>query len=534
MAASAVGPTDVWAVGYSGSDSLALHWDGTAWTAVPLPYFSGTWLRGVAAVAANDVWAVGDDGGSMGGGMMLIFLWDGTAWTRVATPGSLIGQLHGITAISATDIWVVGWRAPNTILTPLALHWDGTSWSEVPTPDPQPGLIGLFAVDASSSTAVWAVGEVATPRFSLIIMHWDGTVWSVEPSPVTLPGTTNYLFAVAAVAPDDAWAVGGVTTSTGASNIIHWDGTEWRPVPAPGVGNLYPAIAAVAADDIWAVSGWSETVAAHYSNLCITPSPSPTASSSPTATSTPTAGSPVPTATPTPLTGRPDAHVEVSLRQDPDGAVPPGGLVTFTISLQNAGPAEADGSSVRLPLDPNLEVLDFHSSDSRFYVDYLGEDAVAVRFHDLGVGRGGTAQIIARVRPTAALGVTITSRAEAAWHDTRRRTRHSNSVILVVGPAQDLEQHGLVRVLTVEPEDAVAAGTPLTLHGDFFAEEEPVSIWLNGPGDGVQSVTERARSEQTGTVIIQLPTNDLAPGSYTLVAHGWESGVEGVGAFTVR
>src|SRR5262249_53254233 len=67
-AAAAAGAGDVWAVGYthnlSGSDSpLAEHWNGSAWSLVSVPDPEGgagyTTLNGVAAVASNDVWAVG-------------------------------------------------------------------------------------------------------------------------------------------------------------------------------------------------------------------------------------------------------------------------------------------------------------------------------------------------------------------------------------------------------------------------------------------------------------------------------------------
>ena len=67
---------------------LTARWDGRAWKAVPAPGGDhltspqGGYLNGVAAVSADDAWAVG-------AGMFnraLIERWDGAAWTRVPGP----------------------------------------------------------------------------------------------------------------------------------------------------------------------------------------------------------------------------------------------------------------------------------------------------------------------------------------------------------------------------------------------------------------------------------------------------------------
>src|ERR1043166_3987042 len=71
---SAIGARDAWAVGgkatASSNDTLALHWNGTSWSAVPTPnpdaqcedgdiMWAGQALTGVSGVSATDVWAVG-------------------------------------------------------------------------------------------------------------------------------------------------------------------------------------------------------------------------------------------------------------------------------------------------------------------------------------------------------------------------------------------------------------------------------------------------------------------------------------------
>src|ERR1700675_4445627 len=57
-AVSASSANDIWAVGQSG-----VHFDGTKWTAFAMPLIAGdltSGLVGVADLAPNNVWAVGD------------------------------------------------------------------------------------------------------------------------------------------------------------------------------------------------------------------------------------------------------------------------------------------------------------------------------------------------------------------------------------------------------------------------------------------------------------------------------------------
>ena len=57
-----------WAVGYSDSSgvisALILRWNGTAWTTVPSPSPTGSYLSSVAVSLAGTAWAVGYTGGS--------------------------------------------------------------------------------------------------------------------------------------------------------------------------------------------------------------------------------------------------------------------------------------------------------------------------------------------------------------------------------------------------------------------------------------------------------------------------------------
>ena len=55
--------------------------------------------------------------------------WDGSAWTRIPTaPDADLGELYGVAAVASDDVWAVGYT-PYSIASrrPLIQHWDGRS-----------------------------------------------------------------------------------------------------------------------------------------------------------------------------------------------------------------------------------------------------------------------------------------------------------------------------------------------------------------------------------------------------------------------
>ena len=186
---SVVSPDDAWAVGWTGDGSstfsaLTEHWNGTAWTVVPVPAAAGTGVdpESVVAVSADDVWAVGLTTGP-GPSRNVILHWNGTSWKRSAVPaGSRTGILHGVTASSAGNVWAVGQTynsAGNCGPTcqTSTLHYNGCMWSRVPSPNPGNAYLNvLFGAAIISRGNVWAVGS--TDYESTLILHWNGTSWS--------------------------------------------------------------------------------------------------------------------------------------------------------------------------------------------------------------------------------------------------------------------------------------------------------------------------------------------------------------------
>lgn len=211
LGVSALSSTDVWAVGANAGQTLIEQWNGAQWGIVksPNPGAYGNGLNSVVALSPTDVWAVGDSYTTQFGYQALIEQWNGTRWRAVNSPslGSYPYELRAIAAVAANDIWAVGSRtaAPGDISLTLTEHWNGTTWNVVSSPSPT-GDDYLLGVAAVSTSDVWAVGDYS-PDGQNLVVQWNGTSWNVVPSPYP-SGTGSSLSAISADSTGDVWAVG--------------------------------------------------------------------------------------------------------------------------------------------------------------------------------------------------------------------------------------------------------------------------------------------------------------------------------------
>lgn len=269
-----ISSNNVWTVGSYGNGNggltLVQHWDGTQWKVVASPNIKGSVsdsLSEVAAIAANNIWAVGSYNNASNVQQTLIEHWDGKIWSVVSSPNisAVFNGLAAISAISATDIWAVGNYSASQGYQTLTEHWNGTSWSIVSSPSPQGGR--LAGVTTLASNNVWAVGTgIGTHGFQTLIEHWNGSSWSIVSS--SGPGqTTNVLNGVAALSTTNIWAVGEDSNSVGPSAtfaplIEHWNGSNWSMVTSPqqGTSDMLNGIAVISATDIWSVGNYRSSI----------------------------------------------------------------------------------------------------------------------------------------------------------------------------------------------------------------------------------------------------------------------------------
>jgi hypothetical protein len=295
QAVTGISANNVWAVGYSQVPSffqnLIEQWNGTNWKNIfsPDPGVISDQLSGVAAISANDVWAVGSYASLDSGYQTLIEQWNGQTWSTIRSPnpGVISDQLSGVAAISANDVWAVGSYDDGNGEYTLIEQWDGTNWNIISSPNPNDVYnINLYGVTAVSADDIWAVGDYSDSNgnYYTLIEQWNGTSWNIIPSPNSAYNTI--LTDVAAVSADDVWAVGDYSDSNGNyyTLIEQWNGTSWNTISSPNPNsynsNLY-SVTAVTATDVWAVGDYEDSNGIAYTlveqwngtNWNIVPSP---------------------------------------------------------------------------------------------------------------------------------------------------------------------------------------------------------------------------------------------------------------------
>jgi hypothetical protein len=199
-----------------------MHYDGADWLESELPGDLHGVLNGVAAIAPDDVWAVGYTGDpDVSLERALVLHYDGRGWATVEVDKTIGGgkaALEDVAAVSPTDLWAVGYHH----FQPAILRFDGEAWSNSPT-----DIRGsVHAVEAFATSQVWAVG---TP-----IQEFDGTTWTEAP----MGKSDADLVAVGAVGSQDLWAVGskpGKREDITSAAVYRYGGRRWMPVDGPSV-----------------------------------------------------------------------------------------------------------------------------------------------------------------------------------------------------------------------------------------------------------------------------------------------------------
>ena len=285
-----ISSNNAWAVGASSNDNLIYqtlieHWDGNQWSVVPSPLAPGTssFLYGIAAVTANDIWAVGYIQVGFSAQQPLTMHWDGSSWSLVLSPSTAPNNqdiLWSVTALSASDIWAAGYStdAVSGQYRTLIEHWNGSAWTIVPSPNPAGSIYNfVWGIEAVSPNDIWIMGRAYDGNtYPTLIEHWNGSAWSVTPSPSEK--FYNEVYDASALSSTNVWAVGryGGGFSDNVAMVMHWDGNAWSVVPNPNPpgateNNFLYRVRAVSPQDVWAVGSYFkddakfQTLIEHYS-----------------------------------------------------------------------------------------------------------------------------------------------------------------------------------------------------------------------------------------------------------------------------
>ncbi|MEZ4265466.1 MAG: hypothetical protein R3F39_03735 [Myxococcota bacterium] len=193
--------TDLWAAGGIPGDGAMHHFDGSAWSDVPLPA-STPLLDWVHVWSASSAIAVGDLGTALA--------YDGTSWTAESTPTTQ--NLWGAWGPSPDDVWAVGGNSVNDTDATI-LRREAGVWRADPVPTlARPGVDAFFKVWGSSASDVWIVGRRGA------ILHWDGAAYTEFDA-----GVGQDLIAVWGTGPNHVVAVGGRNNGI----LAVYDGQTW-------------------------------------------------------------------------------------------------------------------------------------------------------------------------------------------------------------------------------------------------------------------------------------------------------------------
>jgi hypothetical protein len=275
------------ASGYT-DDALTMHWNGSEWTVVPAanPGAAENMLYSTTGVSDSDVWAVGTYGDSEGFFHPLIEHWDGHAWSAVpifGVPSRVDGILTEVTSSPSEGVWATGQLSGFGSDSQVVLHLVGNHWVVVPAQPVRTSAGGMADVYpqgiATSPAGVWVAGRYRSGDTGYHTYVEAPTSHGLHQlgTPDTTP-QDNYLWGIAPVNDGaNAWAVGTSivpSTQNGESLIEYGSATGgWTVVPSPdpstGGNNILDGVLAFSSTNVWAVGeydghGGMRTLIMHY------------------------------------------------------------------------------------------------------------------------------------------------------------------------------------------------------------------------------------------------------------------------------
>jgi hypothetical protein len=247
--------------------NLALHWNGTTWSQVPVPNPGGSGkgkghllsLDAVRCTGPKTCWAVGF-AGILSNKIVFrneVLRWDGKKWSAAPVPNPAgvgkdhINELVGLSCTASDSCWATGDYGSINKLLNEALHWNGRKWLKVRTPNPEGSALGssnsLAGVSCTSSKDCWAVGTLSMVTVMVMetsrstspsspteneALHWNGKSWTKASLPQpggTAGGDTSELVGVRCTSPTNCWAVGDQQKKNGpdVAQILRWNGVKW-------------------------------------------------------------------------------------------------------------------------------------------------------------------------------------------------------------------------------------------------------------------------------------------------------------------
>jgi hypothetical protein len=240
------------------------------------------------------------------------------------------------------------------------------------------------------------------------------------------------------------------------------------------------------------------------------------------------------------------ADVRVTIQQS--AATTGSGVVAYTITAVNRGDGFAGDATITVPYDNSaLRLLDVQVSRRGVWVSELRDGAIELKTGRLDSDGGQAVATVRFALQPGASAAGLTEPLAFTWKD-----RDDGGEGLSNYPAgHPRAAEAAARGLSVS-----AVGDEITFRGDLFEADEPVFFWYTTPQgvtietrvkDGyiidarlvAQDEDEKDSGEfvvanNQGVVSAPLDGSKLLPGTYTMVAQGYESGLTATATFQAR
>jgi hypothetical protein len=169
VSASALSATDIWAIGSTlkgPSGDKLVHYTGTRWVKVTASALSGLEFYGIQALSSTDVWAIA---GNANGGAAQLVHFDGTQWSSVMVPYPGF-TLYYFAPDGQGGFWLDGYDSAGS--KDLILHYSsGGQWSRSTLAS---GTMGPMTL-APGTTTLWGVGWVPTATPASNARIWENS-----------------------------------------------------------------------------------------------------------------------------------------------------------------------------------------------------------------------------------------------------------------------------------------------------------------------------------------------------------------------
>lgn len=157
--------TDIWAVGdYYISLGIIypilIRWDGENWSYAAAPSPNLYAFTSIDGTHSNDVWIASVHTYGYNGSDL--YHWNGSQWKKFRGPRSRqeINIYTGLAALANDDVWAVGAKTVDSEESQAVVgHWDGTRWSSISLPLLDGTNAILYDIAAVNYEDLWAVGS---------------------------------------------------------------------------------------------------------------------------------------------------------------------------------------------------------------------------------------------------------------------------------------------------------------------------------------------------------------------------------------